>query len=237
MGFHRLVLYHHHPVMGTTTRDTHDYAYHTHEGHQDYEQVRLSRESLCNHLGFTSLVTLRQTHSDRVYHIHAGNVEEYLANALKEGDGLWTELSDVLIGVFTADCLPVFFWNEDVVGVVHAGRRGVYAQIHTKMVEELASHGYDPASLSVVIGPHIRSCCYEVGEDVLQGVSISYAVKRGGKWYLDLEKKVCDDLRSMGISHIETFGVCSLCSDPDLWYSYRRGEKQARHLHFVGKKI
>ncbi|URA09837.1 polyphenol oxidase family protein [Thermospira aquatica] len=236
MTNHLFTLYHHKPLMGSTLRGASQYAYHTLEKEEDYPPVTSSRNELCQRLGFPHLVTLHQTHSSIVHRVSEENLWYFLQNPLIEGDGLWTTLPDILLGVFTADCLPLFFWSEDVVGIVHAGRRGIQKEIHKVFVEEVMKAGYDISRFQFLIGPHIRQCCYQVGEDVAQEFSFTYAIQKNNGWYLDLEKKVINDLQNMGVKRGESIPICTFCSDPSLWYSYRRGDRHCRHLHFIGQK-
>ncbi|NPV37997.1 Multi-copper polyphenol oxidoreductase laccase [Brevinematales bacterium NS] len=236
MTKHPLVLYHHSPLMGSTVRSSHEYAYHTVETPEEWNAVTLSRKSLGESLGFPSIVTLHQTHSATIHRVTEETLPFFLQNPLIEGDGLWTTLDSILLGVFTADCLPIFYWGKEVIGVVHAGRKGVYQEIHRKMILQLAGAGYEPSDIRVLIGPHIRACCYEVGEEIIQEVSSEYALFRNNRWYLDLEAKVKEDLAKDGVKRIETIPFCTFCGDSRLWYSYRRGERRCRHLHFVGKR-
>jgi len=231
-----LVVYHRSPLMGTTLRGQAEYAYHTLTSPEDFGRVEQSRRDLVLHLGYEALVTLHQTHSARVHQVTHENLDFFLSHPLEEGDGLWTTLDGVLLGVFTADCLPLFFWGEGVIGVVHAGRKGVYQEIHREMIAQLVQAGYKPADVHVLIGPHIRRCCYEVGEEIIAAVSTTYAYQKDDRWYLDLEAKVRDDLQRDGVRMIESIPICTYCGDHRLWYSYRRGDRQCRHLHVIGKK-
>ncbi len=236
MTKHPLTLYHHTPIMGTTLRGPQQYAYHTLESEAEYPPVTSSRKELCERLGFSHLVTLHQTHSSTIYRVTEKNLYDFLHNPLIEGDGLWTTLPDILLGVFTADCLPLFLWGEEVVGIVHAGRRGIQQGIHKILAREIRLAGYDVSRMRFLIGPHIRQCCYQVGEDVAREFSRDYVVRREDGWYLDLEKKVTVELNEFGITQKESIPICTLCSDERLWYSYRRGERHCRHLHFIGQK-
>jgi YfiH family protein len=109
------------------------------------------------------LVTLRQTHSDI---IHA--VDRVPAETLT-GDGLITCAPGLLLGVQTADCLPVLLADtrRRAIGVFHAGWRGTLKRILEKGVGEMRRRfASNPGDLRAAIGPGIRSCCYRVGEEV-----------------------------------------------------------------------
>ena len=109
------------------------------------------------------LVTLRQIHSDLI-HCVSGVPKESLT-----GDGLITTTPEILLGIQTADCLPVILVDtkKRAVGVFHAGWRGTAKRIVEKGVGEMHRYfGSMPRDIKAAIGPGVRNCCYEVGEDV-----------------------------------------------------------------------
>lgn len=109
------------------------------------------------------LVTVRQIHSDVIQHI-SGLPETHLA-----GDGLITDKPGLLLGVQTADCLPVILVDKKrhAVGVFHAGWRGTVKRIVEKGVGEMRRYfGTEPQNIQAAIGPGIHACCYHVGEEV-----------------------------------------------------------------------
>jgi len=146
-------------------------------------RVRKNRELFFQQLGVEhfALATLRQVHSAAVYHVQratCGDLEYRLGgNPLPEqsglgppeGDALLTDQAGILLSVRTADCLPLLLVDPKrrAVGAVHSGRRGALAGIIEKAVGEMRRvYGSDPRSLLAVLGPSIRVCCYEVGQQV-----------------------------------------------------------------------
>jgi len=109
------------------------------------------------------LVTLRQIHSDLIY-----RVDQLPAQPLA-ADGLVTDTPGLVLAAQTADCLPVILVDRKrrAAGVFHAGWRGTAKRIIEKGVGEMRKHfGSDPRHLVAAIGPGVRGCCYEVGEEV-----------------------------------------------------------------------
>lgn len=109
------------------------------------------------------LVTLRQVHSDVIR-----RVESILDEPLV-GDGLITATPGLLLAIQTADCLPIILVDTKrrAVGVFHAGWRGTVKRIVEKGVGEMVRcFGSRPRDMKAVIGPGVRGCCYEVGEEV-----------------------------------------------------------------------
>ncbi|HTW32306.1 MAG TPA: peptidoglycan editing factor PgeF, partial [Candidatus Sulfotelmatobacter sp.] len=118
---------------------------------------------LSNRAKLDSLVTLRQIHSDLIHHI--GSIPDHPLT----GDGLITSTPGLLLGIQTADCLPIILVDtkRHAIGVFHAGWRGTVQRIVEKAVGEMFRH-FDtrPRDLKAAIGPGIHNCCYAVGEDV-----------------------------------------------------------------------
>ena len=109
------------------------------------------------------LVTLRQIHSDLIHRVNQPP-EEQLA-----GDGLLTETPGMLLGIGTADCLPIIVVDVEkkAVGIFHAGWRGTVKRIVEKGVGEMGRYfGTLPGDVKAAIGPGIHGCCYEVGAEV-----------------------------------------------------------------------
>jgi polyphenol oxidase len=122
------------------------------------------------------LITLRQIHSD-IIHAVDSPPDSQLA-----GDGLITATPGLLLGIQTADCLPIIVADPKrrAVGVFHAGWRGTLRRIVAKGVGEMHRRfGSRPCDLKAAIGPGIHSCCYQVGAEVPEKFEsqFAYAVK------------------------------------------------------------
>jgi polyphenol oxidase len=109
------------------------------------------------------LVTLRQVHSDVIRFVDSP------AELPLAGDGLITATPGLLLGIQTADCLPIILVDPKnrAVGVLHAGWRGTVKRIVEKGVGQMRLRfGSRARDLKAVIGPGIHGCCYEVGAEV-----------------------------------------------------------------------
>jgi polyphenol oxidase len=129
--------------------------------------------------GGGSLVGVRQVHSDvvRVVRERDGALEGRLqtaeGKAVLEGDGLMTDVPGVLLGMGTADCVPVLVVDvrKKVVAAFHAGWRGTVAGIVEKGVAKMgAEYGSRVEDLVAAVGPSIGACCYAVWEGGAGGV-------------------------------------------------------------------
>jgi hypothetical protein len=146
-------------------------------------RVRENRELFLQQLGAKrfALASLRQVHSAHVYQVSlagsgqldfrlGGNVmPEQRGLALAAGDALMSHDAGILLSVRTADCLPVLLVDPKhrAVAAIHAGWHGALARIVEKTVGEMRRvYGSSPPSVRAVLGPSIRVCCYEVGQEV-----------------------------------------------------------------------
>ncbi len=114
----------------------------------------------------TPLVTLKQIHSAIVQVVSKSDAEEEAAH---KGDGLMTNEPGILLGIQTADCIPVLVVDRKkrVVAAFHAGWRGTLKRIvETGVGRMRLEFGSRPEDLLAAIGPGIGACCYAVGEEV-----------------------------------------------------------------------
>ena len=137
--------------------------------HDSRAAVERNRELFLHELGAASgrarwpLVALRQIHSDLIHRVDQPRAQ------LLAGDGLVTDVPGLVLAVQAADCLPIILVDRKrrAVGVFHAGWRGTVQRIVEKGVGEMRKHfGSDPRDLVSAIGPGVRGCCYDVGEEV-----------------------------------------------------------------------
>jgi polyphenol oxidase len=110
------------------------------------------------------MVTLRQIHSSLIRRVAADDI-----NTSLKGDGLLTDQPGVLLGIQTADCIPVLVADRKkrAVAAFHAGWRGTLARIVENGVGRMRlEFGSKPENLIASIGPGIGQCCYSVGDEV-----------------------------------------------------------------------
>jgi YfiH family protein len=129
------------------------------------ENVLENRRRFQSSIGATdlALVTLKQFHSDVIH------VFETPPSELCRGDASLTRQPGLLLGVQTADCVPILLVDPRTraVAAVHAGWRGTLQRIIAKTIGRMQMEfGAKPANLFAAVGPAIGGCCYEVGTDV-----------------------------------------------------------------------
>lgn len=112
------------------------------------------------------LVTLKQIHSSISHVVNKANAAD---EASLEGDGIMTNEPGILLGIQTADCIPVLVADRKnhAVAAFHAGWRGTVKRIVEQGVGRMRlEFGSQPEDLTAAIGPGISACCYAVGEEV-----------------------------------------------------------------------
>jgi len=193
------------------------------------------------HFKLPKIAQLNQIHSGDV--IIVDDIENH--DDLIEGDALVTDLKDVGIAIRTADCVPILIVDKSksIIAAVHAGWRGTLSEIAISTIRKIESnYGISPTELTAVIGPSIKKCCYEVGEDVaslfeerIQNCD-EYLFKSGeSKYMLDLSLTIKFGLQKAGVMDIEVVDICTKCNDN--FYSYRReGKGVNTQLSFIALK-
>jgi YfiH family protein len=209
------------------------------------------------HDGF-SLVGVRQIHSGVVRVVREGDgalegrLQTAEGKAVLEGDGLMTDVPGVLLGVGTADCVPVMVVDVEkrVVAAFHAGWRGTVARIVEHGVARMGvEYGSRAEDLVAAVGPSIGACCYTVGDEVRAefGGQFGYAEKlfktetSSGGVRLNLWEANRRQLLDAGVGEgrISVVGECTACardaSGARRYFSHR-GEKgvAGRMLNVVG---
>ncbi|MGA8622681.1 MAG: peptidoglycan editing factor PgeF [Candidatus Sulfotelmatobacter sp.] len=137
-----------------------------------HERAEASRKTAKGANPLWPLITLRQVHSDIIRFVEAPPQSQPV------GDGLMTATPGLLLGIQTADCLPIILADPKrrAVGVFHAGWRSTVKRIVEKGVGEMRRcFGSRPRDLRAAIGPGIRGCCYEVGVEVREQFESQFA--------------------------------------------------------------
>ncbi|MFM1966962.1 MAG: hypothetical protein RL134_2687 [Actinomycetota bacterium] len=187
----------------------------------DPAAVASNRALIAGSLGADALALVHQVHGRDVVRLAAPAAQPPAADAVV------TEVVGLPVAVQTADCVPVLL--ADLVGgqvaAVHAGWRGVVADVVGATIEEMAA----PGPVLAWVGPAICPGCYEVSDEVRSEIAAvvpeAYAQTRIGTPAVDVRAGVLAQLARHGITG-ELVGGCTF-EDPDL-YSYRRDQVTGR---------
>lgn len=121
----------------------------------------------------TPLITVRQFHSNVLVAASAAAMSPGC-----KADGLMTDVPGLLLGIMTADCIPVLVADRKrrSVAAFHAGWRGTVKRIVESGIGRMRlEFGSQPEDLIAAIGPGIGACCYAVGEEVLSSFESQFA--------------------------------------------------------------
>ncbi len=174
--------------------------------------------------------------------VHGARVRRAPWTGRPEADAAVAEAPGLLLGIETADCLPVLVVDpvRRAVAAAHAGWRGTASGVAREAVAALVAGGSRTGDLIAATGPAIGPCCYEVGDELRsafgeRGVDFFRPGPRG-RPHLDVRAANERQLREAGIAEdrIHRVDDCTRCR-ADLYYSYRRDGKQAgRMINFIG---
>ena len=176
----------------------------------DSKVVRIREKILiAQSLDPAKIILGQQVHGTAIAKVTSLNPSFYL-----ETDGFITDRPGIALGVFSADCAPVFLSSADgkVAGILHSGRKGTLDNILPKALALLSSEwGVSAAETVIHLGPHIRKCCYEMSiSEMLWGQARAHGVPAA---------QMSEDSR------------CTSCSKG--FFSYRRTKTAERMLSYI----
>jgi hypothetical protein len=150
----------------------------------------------------------------------------------QEADASFSNSSQHLLSVLTADCIPILFYHPDgIVAVTHAGWRGLLNGIIPATLKVL------PKNPVAVLGPAIAKCCYEVSEELAKDFSDRFGESVIDRTYekphLNLIASAIQLLQEGEVSEFEAAHFCTYCH-PELFFSFRRDGSSGRQMSFIG---
>ncbi len=204
-----------------------------HVGDDNHRVVENRRRliSLCNLP--SEPLWLRQVHGNRVV-----NATATARNA--RADSSFADRPGIVCAVLTADCVPVFLCDRlgDRVGIVHVGWRGLVAGVVEKALEHFEITRSDVLAW---LGPAIGPRAFEIGEDVKNAMhdghpgceSCFTKALEAHKWMANLYALVRRRLRYAGVDNCHYDESLCTFSQPDRFFSYRRGRDCGRMVSVI----
>ncbi|HLC95342.1 MAG TPA: peptidoglycan editing factor PgeF [Patescibacteria group bacterium] len=158
--------------------------------------------------------------------------EEFLADT----DAIITKEKNLYLTITVADCFPIFLYDptQKIIGIAHAGWRGVVKEIAPKTVGAMVRMGGDPKKINVAIGPGISQAHFLFGDKDFvkyfgryQQDHFMVPSSEMGKVHVNLQAIICQQLRDAGLSsnHIATTLECTY-TNREKYFSYRREKKE-----------
>jgi len=184
-------------------------------------------------IDYRNIVIPKQVHSNTVtICTKAGKVDN--------SDGIITTDKEFILSIQVADCIPIFLFDKqrNIIGLVHAGWRGVHSGIIENSITQMKELDSKSTDIKVLLGPSIRQCCFKIGHEVSK--LFNYKFQQNGKkdkTQLDLQGVVIEKLINMNIQSKNIIDVkeCTCCSDR--YHSFRRdGDKAGRMIAMFGWK-
>ena len=153
------------------------------------------------------LILLNQIHSNKYFFIkdHKSKKNKLI------GDALITNKRKIILGVLTADCVPILIFDKKLkmISAVHAGWKGAFKGIISAVIKYFIKNGSESKNLIAAIGPCISQKNYEVQKDFKskflkqsENNKIFFTNIRN-KTYFSLNKYVNFQLKSFGVKKID----------------------------------
>lgn len=172
------------------------------------------------------LVTVHQVHSADVVTV-TGPLP---LDQRPQADAMVTDQPNLLLGILTADCVPVLFHDPkaNVIGAAHAGWKGALAGVTDNVITAMEALGSDRDNIACAIGPCIAQTSYEVDavfrtrfiEDDVANDRF-FAAGKPDHFQFDIEDYVAVRLQAAGITKVEKLGLDTYAHE-DRYFSYRR---------------
>jgi len=177
-----------------------------------------SVNNLKDNVGIRFIASMNQTHSDVVTFVKSPRVYD--------SDGIYTEKPKLGLVVQTADCMPILLNDKKRIGAIHSGWRGLKNNIVEKAIKK-----FNVNQLSISIGPHAQSCCYEIKEDVKKYFN-DYTEVRDDMFFLNMSQVLKDLSEEKGFQ-LEISSICTICNSS--YNSYRENKTSKRQFGVIWK--
>ncbi|HEY2829517.1 MAG TPA: polyphenol oxidase family protein [Thermoanaerobaculia bacterium] len=152
-------------------------------------------------------------------------------------DALWSAEGGVTLGIKVADCLPVSMLDRanKIAANIHSGWRGAAQNIVGETLDVMErSSAFSALDAEAWLGPSIRVCCFEVGEEVAERFDERFVERAHAKPHVDLPAYTADLLRARGIERIHDSGLCTRC-EGSIFHSFRRDGSGGRNLALLAQ--
>lgn len=215
----------------------------------EWTEERFQRVSALLNIDTSGMVMANQKHTDkiRVIGIEDAGYGVIRSHADDYADAMITDQAGIMLCVHTADCVPVVLLDtvKKVVGIAHSGWAGTAKRIAGKTVRKMVEEYHcKPENIICGIGPYNHSCCYEVGEDVLECFREAFSnsecemffkkKNEEGKYLLDLGAAISLSLHQEGVKPESIYDEGHCTYHTTTFSSWRRtGDKKKQILTYI----
>ncbi len=204
----------------------------------DIEKVKKNRRIVAEEMGGGALCTVHQTHSPDAVIVN----EAWEHKDAPKADALVTNKPNIILGVLTADCLPILFTDEKnwVIAAAHSGWKGAFSGVIENTIEKMQQLGASISNIHATIGPAIAQKSYEVGAEFFERFigqdtnNERFFVSQDDKYLFDLAGYAKKRLTHAGISQINIIAQDTYFNDNE-FFSYRRSCKRGEPVY--GRQI
>ncbi len=198
------------------------------QGSSDQDDVvQMNRHMVASALGVADdhLATLYQIHSPKVVTLDAP-----LTGPRPQADAMVTATKGIALGILTADCAPILFYDRSsqTIGAAHAGWKGALHGVIGAVIRAMEALGAERQTIHATVGPCISQQSYEVGQEFLEAFTTEdmrfgefFAQGKEDRYQFDLPRFCLHQLRAENIGQANWSGQCTY-ADENRFYSYRR---------------
>ena len=180
-------------------------------------------------LNYKNLVSAKQIHGNKIARVSMSDIGKGATNyefSIEDSDGLITDIPNLPLFAFYADCVPIFLVDpvNKAVGIVHSGWKGTLYNISGNAINAfIKEFNSRPKDIIATIGPYICQKCYEVSDDIIIKFKESGFIEDEDVLFnkLDLGNIIKKQLLDRGLENIEKTEYCTSCNI-DMFFSHRK---------------
>ncbi|MDD3050308.1 MAG: peptidoglycan editing factor PgeF [Candidatus Cloacimonetes bacterium] len=208
---------------------------------QSLHKLLTEKKLVWNHDVFPAdkIVLLNQIHSSKIITVDNQSAgKNILYTSDEQADGMITNKPELYLAIKTADCVPVFLFDEHrlVVAALHSGRKGTAENIVSKALNIMKSDfNCSLSNVKVVLGPAICRKHYQV-----DSVCFADFTSRSNSTqifpFIDLRSAIKSQIKNAGVLD-ENIRVSEICTHENAdYFSYRRNKTEERQISIIGIK-
>ncbi|MCK4836879.1 MAG: polyphenol oxidase family protein [Candidatus Aminicenantes bacterium] len=198
-----------------------------------YTEIDFPLNDLSEYFHHLPVVELKQIHSNKI--LFSSEIRPGTS-----GDGIILDTIKRIALIKTADCVPLFFWNQDFscAGIIHCGWKGLQKKIEKNLIDIIKERRITAEKFWFYLGPGIEKKCYPVGPELYESFYAHnyrkqvFSKKRRGGFFLDIKKAIFLSLIELGISseRIIDSNICTFCEE-NRFPSFRRDGKSKNRIY------